>query len=367
MSFGWPAAFWGLLGLSIPLAIHLLQKGHWRRVQVGSLRWFHTNQQPKWRTIKISEVPLLIVRVLLVSLVVFILAKPFVKDDWAKSGQSLTLIYPGLTPGSYTNSVRGDVRWLADGFPPVNASSPETPDDFWGLLQQIDSLVDADRNIHVIAPIDIRHFGETRPFLRRTVTWEIPVPNTESTNFTNSLPEQLYIVYSPETTELAKNVALAVTAWQAVGIEMGINLVEDEAVGLADSWTIWLSTLPVDSISPVVVTGQILGSSLPYDLKTQVAGVNGIRVVTWSMLASMHTKPLPKEFPDQLLAIFLEHAKPIDHSIQAPLNQVIPPVEPTKAFVNRASSQIPDWLLTLLVALFCIERLLGLLPSRSKQ
>ena len=96
MSFAWPIALWGLLGLGIPVAIHLLQQGHRRRISVGSLRWLKTDQQPKWRRIKLSETPLLILRLLLVSLAVFILAKPFVPDAWIKNAANLTLIHPTL-------------------------------------------------------------------------------------------------------------------------------------------------------------------------------------------------------------------------------------------------------------------------------
>ena len=145
-----------------------------------------------------------------------------------------------------------DVRWLSPGFPPIQTSPPAAPKNLWELLQEIDSTVDADRNIRVIAPRSLQHFGETRPFLRRSVLWEAPSTDTISDGRT-PLPTELAIIYEPTSFEVANRVALAIKAWDAIGINITTSLIPIGNAPPRTPWSIWLSTEPVESPSPVIL------------------------------------------------------------------------------------------------------------------
>ena len=77
MSFGWPAALLGLVALALPLAIHLLQRGRYRRIEVATTRFLGLDDRPRWRRIEPREPWLLALRVLLVILGVLLLTEPY--------------------------------------------------------------------------------------------------------------------------------------------------------------------------------------------------------------------------------------------------------------------------------------------------
>ena len=59
-------------------------------------------------------------------------------------------------------------------------------------------------------------------------------------------------------------------------------------------------------------------------------------------------------------------SQPIDTNQLVALSEAIPAVDSSKVFVQQASAQTPQWLLHLLLALFCSERLLSVLLGRGQ-
>lgn len=74
MTFANPSYLWALAGLSIPLAIHLLSRKEGKVIRVGSLRHIEESNTSQFKSIRLNEILLLLVRMLLVTLLAFFLS-----------------------------------------------------------------------------------------------------------------------------------------------------------------------------------------------------------------------------------------------------------------------------------------------------
>lgn len=84
MSVAWlqPVVWWGLLLLSAPIAIHLLSRQRHRRVPFPTLRFLQVTRFAALRRRVLSDLPLLVVRLLLVTAAVAALAAPVLVTPW---------------------------------------------------------------------------------------------------------------------------------------------------------------------------------------------------------------------------------------------------------------------------------------------
>src|SRR6187549_1844600 len=74
MQFLNPTWLWGLTGLLIPLAIHLLSRKEGKVIRVGSIRHLEETSTRQFKSIKLNEFVLLILRSLLILFIVLFLA-----------------------------------------------------------------------------------------------------------------------------------------------------------------------------------------------------------------------------------------------------------------------------------------------------
>ena len=95
MSFVHPTYLWGLLGLLIPIVIHLWSIRKVKTILVGSTRFIKEAEPQQTRSIKLSEWWLLILRLLSIFFLVLILAKPHWKIQERRS-ELTYIIEPSL-------------------------------------------------------------------------------------------------------------------------------------------------------------------------------------------------------------------------------------------------------------------------------
>jgi hypothetical protein len=118
------SALLALLGLLVPLAIHLWNRRPGREVAVGSLRWLATGANRRLRNLRLEQVLLLLVRAALLAGLALALAGP----QWRQpqpAGRGQVLVSPELADGSSLAAVRPTLdslrrrgyalRWLAAG------------------------------------------------------------------------------------------------------------------------------------------------------------------------------------------------------------------------------------------------------------
>ncbi|MEM7109454.1 MAG: BatA domain-containing protein [Bacteroidota bacterium] len=180
MSFSNPVYLWGLLGLMVPLAIHLWSKRQAHIVRVGSIRNFPVFESKKSRSVRLNEIVLLFLRSFLVLLFVFTLAGLSLTSKEAKA--NLTLIDQNVLRDpdyaifidSLAKTVQ-ELRLFAPGFPMLNGigdtsrTGRSAPLDHWDMINSLASL-NAD-SIVIYSKTYLSDFKGDRPLMSVPFKW----------------------------------------------------------------------------------------------------------------------------------------------------------------------------------------------------
>ncbi|MFZ6010379.1 MAG: BatA domain-containing protein [Bacteroidota bacterium] len=151
MLFYNPIWLWGLTGLLIPIGIHLLSRKEGRVIHIGSLRHLQDSDSARFKSVRLNEVVLLLLRCLLLSLIVFMMAGLHIPSR-TKTSKHWLVIEKGIEHSSAYASLIDElkkkdyeVRFLSPGFPEVKDSIAAEPVyDYWALIEQLQSeMVDS--------------------------------------------------------------------------------------------------------------------------------------------------------------------------------------------------------------------------------
>ncbi len=134
-----PVWLWALMGLAIPIGIHLLSRKEGKVFLVGSTRFLAETSTARFRSIRLNELLLLALRCLLIIvLVLFIAGLTFPSDHREK----WLLIEPGLEKTEHINELRDSlsksgfqIRSFSPGFPVVADSVKDL--NYWGLVEAL--------------------------------------------------------------------------------------------------------------------------------------------------------------------------------------------------------------------------------------
>jgi len=197
-----PSALLALLGLLVPLAIHLWNRRPGREVAVGSLRWLAAGANRRLRNLRLEQVWLLLLRAALLAALAVVLAGPQWKEPLAGRGQ--VLVSPALADGTSLAAVRPTLdslrrrgyalRWLAAGLPAITGAEwqadslgrsklpGKSPADnlSWARIQQAaDSF--PGQPLYAVTPTALRAFGGPHPALPASLTWQVIPTRTATT------------------------------------------------------------------------------------------------------------------------------------------------------------------------------------------
>jgi len=182
---------WLLAGfaLAVSIAIHLLSRRSGKRIKVGSIKLLEDSQSQQWKSLKLSEIVLLILRAALLAVLVLLLAQPRMKNDATagdSSNKSWVLIAPRLLASPLkaielentldSRAAAGhELRAFAPDFPPLasfdaKTSSPDQ-ENYWSLLREADAIAPAASPLLVFTDDRLQNFRGERPALRNTVQW----------------------------------------------------------------------------------------------------------------------------------------------------------------------------------------------------
>jgi hypothetical protein len=188
MQFANPIWLAGLGGILIPLAIHLLSRKEGKVIRIGSIRHFEETSTRQFKSIKLNEILLLILRSLLILLIVFLLAEL----QWLRNSDGKTnwlLIEKGLEHDRELSKLIDSLgekgfekREFARGFPLADDTIRETPQNYWALVEslnneKLDSVV-------IISANRIQAFRGERKALPANIAW-----------ITKSLPAKENIIH----------------------------------------------------------------------------------------------------------------------------------------------------------------------------
>ncbi|WP_127139930.1 BatA domain-containing protein [Flagellimonas marinaquae] len=180
MVFANPTYLWALLGLLVPLAIHLWSKKEANTVKIGSIQLLDESDSRQSSSVQLNEWLLMLLRMLILALIVLLMAGP----QWRTKGNQKEITYlvepslanePILT--AILDSLQEDasVRLFKKGFPEWDLdtdyrSEQETP-AYWQLAQRLDSL--QSDSIVIFTKALVKGIKSKRPNTQKKIHWVV--------------------------------------------------------------------------------------------------------------------------------------------------------------------------------------------------
>lgn len=177
-----PAYLWALLGLAVPVAIHLWSRKEGRTIKVGSIRLLSASDPKQSSSLYLNELWLLFLRLLAVTVLVLILAEPYLKEKPDPvpvtylieaslfSNEEISYMLDTIQNGS-------SIRFLQPGFPKYNKDKviqdPVVP-NYWQLAKEMEEL-ETD-SLVVFTNAFARGFKGKRPQMNRNINWIVLDP-----------------------------------------------------------------------------------------------------------------------------------------------------------------------------------------------
>jgi Aerotolerance regulator N-terminal len=380
LNFLLPTALLGLVALLLPILIHLSRRSEPPRTEFAALRWLQARFQPKRQPV-VQERLLLLVRLLLLSALVFFLARPIIERE--QDAAPWWLLAPGLD-ASVLPAVPGEDtierRWLAPGFPAltetINANSKSASPI--SLLRELDATLPAKARVRVWLPEQLQGLDAQRLQLSRKIDWQI-VRQAAAPQAPQSLP----IPRWQSSAESARDARLpyfraAYRYWQtdADAAQALPHSNVDVAPAHGTSW-LRLSDkpLPAAALDWIRAGGQVVlmpGLALPQgDMQVLWRDESGAPVLAaqaygqgwllqWQQALRVENLPVLEraDFAERLRAHLERLPEPQRATAvsQAPSSGL--PVWPVMP------QALASWLMWLIAALFALERFLATRPSR---
>ena len=180
MVFANPSYLWALLGLLVPLAIHLWSKKEAKTIKIGSIQLLDESNSRQSSSIQLNEWLLLLLRMLIIALIVLLMAGP----QWRTKGNQKQITYiveasiaNEASISSVLDSLQEDspVFLLKNGFPEweddADYQSDKEQPNYWQLVQKMDSL--RSDSIVVFTKALVKGVKSMRPNTQKKIHWVV--------------------------------------------------------------------------------------------------------------------------------------------------------------------------------------------------
>jgi hypothetical protein len=175
MSFTNPIWLWGMTGLIIPIGIHLLSRKEGKVILMGSLRFLTESPTAQFRHIRLNEIVLLILRCLLLTIIVFLLAE-LKFDGLNKKKEKWLVLENGVQNSEWKNFIDSlsaagfEKHLLSDNFPLFTETIDSSVTvNYWSLLGKL-KRADLDSAI-IISYNFVTNFNGERIPLPQKFNW----------------------------------------------------------------------------------------------------------------------------------------------------------------------------------------------------
>lgn len=267
MSFAllYPLGLAALAALLLPLLLHLIRRAEYRTTPFAAMRWIRAQLRQQKR-LRLRDIPLLLLRLLLLALAALLLAQPVLRGD-ATAAKHWVLVAPGVDVGAArdqlqsidSNSTNADWRWLAPGFPTLSNTATPVTSDSASLLREIDAELPASSRFSVVVPSVVDGLDGERSSLLREVEWIVvdgamPVlPPIEDPKAT-----RLLVRYDASQAANAGYINALEKAWRIEWPNVSIDRSEIDAALPDDArWSLWLSPQRPRSLQRWIENGGI--------------------------------------------------------------------------------------------------------------
>jgi hypothetical protein len=377
-----PLGLVALAALALPLLIHLVRRIELRTTSFAALRWISERVKPR-RKLRFERPWLLALRLALLALFALLLARPAMIEP-ATRASGWVLVAPGAdlsAARAAVSSSQADWRWLAPGFPPIDAPSPSNEAPLSSLLREADAIVPSSATLAIVAPQDVAGLDGERAALSRDVEWHVVAGRSPS----NASPakndaQTIAIRYAPSSEPTLRIVRAAVDALnarpQAPLITLDAQPLE-APMGSAASALVVLGAAPTPAMNQWIDDGGVAlvdastgGDGAPLwrnddgRVLARAATHGRGRIVSLSAPLAPATFPavLDSDFPQRLRDLLAPAAR-------EPTRGPADALRPTRASPPLATSPSPDaskpldpWLVLSIALLVLIERIVAIRP-----
>jgi len=176
MTFSNPILLWSLLGLSVPVAIHLLSRKEGQVIRLGSIRHVHETSTQQFKGLKLNELLLLALRCVMILVFSLLLSglqcAGISKEKWV-------VIEPGLENDGFVKSILDSLekdgfeqRLLSEG---LRSATRDNASDlnYWALAERL-----KEKNLSSVVVLSsnrLENFRGIRPSLPPQIKW-IAIP-----------------------------------------------------------------------------------------------------------------------------------------------------------------------------------------------
>jgi hypothetical protein len=211
-----PAGLLALLALALPALIHLARRSEEQRTDFAALRWLSEKPKPRQR-LRFDELPLLLLRLLLLALVALWLARPALRDT--RDATPWIVAVPGVEAPPPTDGA--EVRWLAPGFPPIDADVPTASVTVASLLRELDAQLPAAAPLTVLLPERLSGLDGERLRLSRRVDWQVRPGTMPAPRPAAAAAPILAVRFAPDQAGGLRYLRAAAAAWRQPGQAIG--------------------------------------------------------------------------------------------------------------------------------------------------
>jgi hypothetical protein len=167
--FLFPLGLLALAAWALPLLLHLVRRERRTPTDFAALRWLALRTKPRAR-LRLDEIPLLAVRLALLAAIALLFARPALTGG---GDGAWDVVHPSLSAPTMTGDDGVQRRWLAAGFPPLDAPAPAATVPTASLLRQLDAELPAGATLTVRVPARLDGLDGERPRLSRPVRWHV--------------------------------------------------------------------------------------------------------------------------------------------------------------------------------------------------
>ncbi|MEL7002063.1 MAG: BatA domain-containing protein [Bacteroidota bacterium] len=178
MTFANPIFLWSMLGVLVPIAIHLWSKQESQVVLIGSIQLLEEQESVKSHRLSLNETTLLLLRILLITLLSLIISGPqFRPATPPEKGNLAILITPYLAnnadqyiPIEAMNRA-SFIGVFEVGLPEWNHDQTYKPKkiNYWELMSQVERL--EEDSVIIISKQLLKNLNGKRPSTSKHITW----------------------------------------------------------------------------------------------------------------------------------------------------------------------------------------------------
>ncbi|MBX2945288.1 MAG: BatA domain-containing protein [Cyclobacteriaceae bacterium] len=176
MSFLNPIWLWGLTGLLIPVAIHLLSRKEGNVIRLGSVRHIMDSASARFSSIRLNEIWLLLIRCLLLLFIILLLSGLYFSSE-SRNSKKWILVEKGLERDTdfmpLVDSLQDqgfELRYLYEGFPVVDDDLELNGNINYWLLAQALQAESVERAV-VLSNNYLKNFTGQRINLPDNIRW----------------------------------------------------------------------------------------------------------------------------------------------------------------------------------------------------